>query len=282
MVVSRVGWSTLIGVCGDRIVADRNSPGVDREREAVVAVRRDVIGPLVEDPRVGRDVDRRRRRLAPPVQVDLVVGPRPPVVDTVVGRVSPDRDRQGATGRPFLRDLGIRPEREPERAGRAARRKEALDRLGDPDQAVLHPVPCPGQGRRCRRLGQDERRSHGGGDERRPTAQVDRRDAGRIADPTPHPFRLLVEHVRTDQQQQRGDAEQDQVGKLVGEGQRHVRDQDHADDDHGAQRPVMPEDRIRREHRGGPHDHGQDEDVVQVLRRRRETEDGDVDVGLDR
>ena len=77
------------------------------------------------------------------------------------------------------------------------------------------------------------------------------------------------------------DAEQDQVEELVVAGHGHVRDQDHPDDEDGAERSVMPEHGVRREHRGRPHEQPEDQDVVQVLGRRRQVADGDVDVRLD-
>ena len=175
-----------------------------------------VSGPLVEDPRAGRDVDRRRRRLAPAVQVDLVVGPTPASSSAVLsvgsrwivtatplvvfqpaaiwvsgpnaspsGRVEPPVGRKRETDR----DIPIRPSSTPSQAPASGADAAVWVSTNDAD---------------------DRDR-----DEDRPAAQVDRRDGRRIADPAPHPLRLLVEDVRADQQEQRGDAEQDQVRQLV-------------------------------------------------------------------
>ena len=254
---------------------------VHREREAVSSLRRHVVGRPVEDAGVGRDRGRCRNRRIPPLEADLVVGERPPVVLAVVSRVALDRHGDRLVGRPHLPDLGIRPERQADGATGTARRQESRDGPRQPDQPILQAIPGAGQRLRGSGLRQQDRCDHGHGDEDRPAPQVDRRDRGWIPDPPTEPLGLLVEDVRADEQQERGDTERDEQRQLVVLGHAHVRDKDHADHDHGAERSAMSEDRIGREHRGRPHQQGEDQDVMEVLRRRREVADGDIHVGRD-
>ncbi len=164
----------------------------------------------------------------------------------------------------------------------AAGREESLDRRADIEQHGLQVLPRARERRRSGGGRQEERAEHRDGDERRPAAEVDRADRGRVADPAPHPGCLLVEGMEPDQQEQGGEAEEDQEAELLADRRRHVADEDGPDDDDRAQRPAVAEDGRRGELARAPDEQPEDQQVVPRLARRRLPEDDQVVPGLDR
>ena len=143
-------------------------------------------------------------------------------------------------------------ERRAERSTRTRRRQEALEELAPLDDAGPDVGPRSREWRGRRDAGQQERPGDGGDDEHRPATQVQRRDRGRIADPSAQPVGLLVERVEPDEQEQAGDREDHEIGQLVADGQGHVGEQQQPDDHDGVDRPAVTEGGVARELRRPP------------------------------
>ncbi len=226
-----------------------------------------------------------RARLGPPPAelVGPVVGDRPPVVRPLVAGRALDRQGEFLVRAPGgLHDRRRAELDTPEAAIVAAGWKEFLDRRADIEQDGLHVLPRARERRRPGRGRQEERADDCDGDEGRPAAEIDRADRGRVADPAPHPGRLLVESVEPDQQEQGREAEQDQVAELFADRRRHVADEDRSDDDDRAQRPAMAEDGGGGELTGAPAEQPEDQQVVARGARRRLPKDDQVVPGPDR
>ena len=204
----------------------------DHEGGRLEAVARRVVHQPVEDRRIGRHRDAGDASRAPIAQADLVVGDERASSSRClsVGLRWMVRARSSLLFH-VVRTTEFDPKVMPsDRVEPPVGRKRAtdLERLISPS-----PDPAPRTGERGGRGGDRQREGQRDGhrDEDRPAAQVDDAIEAGIADPPAQPLRLLVEHVRPDEQEERRQAEHDEQGQLVLEVDRHVGDEQQPDDD---------------------------------------------------
>jgi hypothetical protein len=224
---------------------------------------------------------RLRRRDAPVLAVEVVVGNRPPVILAGVGHLD-RKDRRAVRG-PHAGDRGGRQEvdRRDPGAGTAAP-EDRLEAVGELDDLLIEaPAEAVERCRRGRR-GQDEGAEYGHADEQAAGPQVRPRQRARVAQPVAQPGGSLVERMQPGQEEQGREAEPDQDPQLLIAGDAHVQDQGEAGDHHRVERAMVMEDGIRGELAGAPAQDPEDQHEMAVLLCEGQAAEGEIQVGVDR
>ena len=206
-----------------------------------------------------------RRCSGPATEVEHVVDRGAQVRAERLGRVELHAEGHAVIRGPALADASVGAERRPERAAGPRRRQESLEDAPHSMNRAADLRPRAGERRRRRDVREQQRPDDGHDDEHVPPRRYSPEiDAG-------SPIRRRTQSACSSSVWKRtsrnrlASEKTTMKGELVASGQRHVGDEQQADDDHGRHRASMPEGGMAREQRRAPHEQSEDQQVVAVL-----------------